>query len=285
MNISENIKIAQSAEGEKLWKALKLQHPEVLLNATLNRHLTEDMALFIIKSRNAPPEALGHLANDVRFKDSYKCKLTLTRNPRTPQRVALPLLKHIKIFDLADITRNQRIPVMLRQKVEFMLTERISALPPGIKAALSRRASNTVVMRIMEKGDSKVINTCLESTLLTEEQLYRLIIKAATKPLIIRVISKHPKWSLRYSLRYALIRNFHTPMRHVASFMEGMKSNDLKALYDDPKVPSSTKPFIFRELKRRNEGVDMPAEKVYELPEEENPDVDFEEDEDRRHGE
>jgi hypothetical protein len=268
MDISEKIKSAQGAEGEKLWEAVRLQHPEVLLSATLNRHLTEDMALFIIKSRKTPPEALGHLSNDVRFRDSYKCKLALAKNPRTPQRVAVSVLKHIKIFDLADITRDRRVPVMLRQKVELMLTERIPALPAGIKAALSRRASNSVVVRIMDKGDRKVIATCLESPLLTEEQLYRLVLREATKPLIIHVISEHPRWSLRYSLQYALIRNFHTPMRSVALFIENMKTTDLRALYDDPKVPSSTKPFVFRELRNRSETVETPEEIVYELPEE-----------------
>jgi hypothetical protein len=267
VDVSGKIRTAESAEGEELWGAIKLQHPDVMMGATMNRRLTEDMALFIVKSRSAPPEALGALAGDVRFKDSYKIKLALCRNPRTPQRVALAQLKFIKLFDLADLTRDRRIPVALRQKVEFMLTEKIPSLAQGIKSALSRRACSTLVVKIMEKGNRNVINACLDSPLLTEEHLYGLLLRPAVKPLVVRVIAEHPKWSLRYSLRFGLIRNTHTPMEHVGPFICGMKSLDLKNLYSDPRVPSVSKPFIFRELRERSETVELPEDVVYELPE------------------
>ncbi len=64
---------------------------------------------------------------------------------------------------------------------------------------------------------------------------------------------------------FALIRNFYTPMARAAKFISRMKINDLKDLYADPKVPSSTKPFIFRELRERGETVDIQQEVAYDL--------------------
>jgi hypothetical protein len=34
----------------------------------------------------------------------------------------------------------------------------------------------------------------------------------------------------------------------VVNFLKNIKTNDLRELYEDPEVPSSTKPFIYREL-------------------------------------
>ncbi len=261
------IRAAQSAEGEELWQALRSRHHEALLNAAHNRNLTEDMALFIIKQKSSPPEALGFLASDVRFKGSYRVKLALAKNPRTPQRVSLSLLKYLRIFDMADLSRNHFIPAVLRQKVELTLMEKVPALPAGMKIALSRRANSRVLESIMQQGDRRAIDACLGSPRLTEEMLYRLLNKQTAKPLLVRAVAEHPVWSLRYLVRYALIRNFHTPMQYVEAFIEGMKSADLRDIHADPRLPLSTRPFIFRELRRRNEPVETEEERVYELSE------------------
>jgi hypothetical protein len=266
---AELIQAAQSGEGEELWQAVRSRNSEALLEASHNRNLTDEMARFIIKSRATPPEALGFLATDVRFKDSYKVKLALARNPRTPKRVSISLLKYLRVFDMADLSRNHFVPVELRQKAELSLMEKLQALPTGVKIALSRRASTRVVERIMERGDRRVIDACLDSPRLTEEQLYRLAGREKTKPLIILALAEHPAWSLRYLIRFALIRKFHTPMRYVERFIAAMKSQDLRNLYADPGLPSASRPFIFRELKKRKQDVELAEDTVYEVGEEE----------------
>jgi hypothetical protein len=267
-SIEERLRTATNAGGEELWSAIRLKHPEVMSRATLNRNLTEDMALFIAKSRNANAETLGFLAADVRFQRSYKLKLAICRNPKCPQRVALGLLKYLRLFDMADMTRNQYIPVMLRQKIELAIKEKIYSMPAGIKVALSRRCCADIVLEIMQKADRRVVDECLQGPLLKEEHLYGLINRESSKPAIVQAIAEHPKWSFRYSIRYALIRNFNTPMACVDGFLCDMKTQDLQTLYDDPKLPTATKPFIFRELRRREELFGRANDETFSLPEE-----------------
>jgi hypothetical protein len=278
--IDEKIRIAQSAEGEELWKVIRLQHPDIMFNAVLNRNLTEEMAFFVARSRNASQETIGVIAGDRRFGDSYKIKRAVCGNPKSPQRVALSLLKHLRIFDLADLTRNQHIPLLLRQKVEFMLEEKVHALPAGIKTALARRVCGKVVIKIMEKSDRRVIDACLQGPMLTEEHIYRLVNRKSTKPVLIRAIAEHPKWSLRYTIKFALIRNFHTPMVCVDSFIGTMKTSDLRYLHEDAKLPTATRPFIFRELRRRNESPEASEEETYVISEDESEDADVNIDDD-----
>jgi hypothetical protein len=268
-SLEDRIRAAQNARAEALWECVRDPHPEVVSNTTLNRNLTEDMALFIAKSRKAPSEALGFLAGDVRFKESYKLKLALCKNPRTPQRVALSLLKFLRIFDLAVLTRDQQIPTILRQKIEQALSEKIRAMPLGVKTALAKKANSAIVMGLMEKGDARVVTVCLESPVLTEGDLYKIINRTSTGAVVIKMIAEHPKWSLRYQIRFALIRNFFTPTTLVVRFIGGMKTVDLKELYDDARTPLSTKPFLFRELLERGESTEVAKEEIYDLPEDE----------------
>jgi len=254
-----------SAGPEELWTLVKDPHPEVLMNAVYNQHYSEDMAMYTAKRKNIPAELLTLLATDRRFKDSYTLKLLICKNPRTPQRVVFSLLKFLRIFDLSDITKDQHIHINVRQKIEMMITEKLKSLPSGIQKALARRANSTILLAIMETGDEEVVRACLDNPSLTEGHVCSIINRTATGMQVIRMIAADEKWTLRYYVRYALIRNRHSPLATVVKFMPAMKTLDLRDLYADPKLPLSTRPFIFRELQDRGESVDADAEEIHDL--------------------
>jgi len=269
MRLEEKVRTALSAGGEELWQLVRENHPAVIASAVLNRNLTEDMAVYIVRKKGAPTDSLEFLAKDLRFRDSYPLKVALCRNPKTSQQTTFTLLKFLRIFDLSDLTRDQRIPLNVRRKIEQMIAEKIPSMPSGMKSALSRRANSTIIALLLEKGEESTINACLDSPTLTEGLLYKLICKDA-RPLLVRIVAEHRKWSLRYTIRFALIRNFNTPMVRVTEFIRKMKTTDLKDLYADPKLPTSTKPFIFSELLQRNERTEITKEEVYTLSEEDS---------------
>jgi len=270
VSVEDRMKTALTADGDNLWKAVRDTHPAVISNAVLNRNLTEDMAVFVAKRRTTSSETLGFLANDVRFKDSYKLKSAICKNPATPQRTILSLLKFLRIFDLADISRDHHVNINVRRKIEFLLSERMPSTPSGVKIAFARRAGSNILLTLIESGDGKVIGACLESPMLTEAHLYTLINRPATKAAVIKIISEHGKWALRYHVKFALIRNYHTPMSAVLQFIKDMKTVDLKDLYADPKLPISTKPFIFSELIERKETTEINTPEIFRLSEDED---------------
>jgi len=234
----------------------------------MNRNLTEAMAVYVAKRRDAYPETLTLLTRDVRFRDSYGLKTTVCRNPKTPHKVALGLLKHLRIFDLSDVARDRHLNIMFRQRVEQIISEKIPSLPAGIKISLARKTSPNIVTAMLEDStDTKVINACLDSPVTTEAQIYKVINRTKTAPAVIRSIAEHPKWSLRYNIKFALVRNFYTPMVLSWKFMRALKINDLRDLFADPKLPISTRPFIFRELRDRGVSTDVEEDASFVLPE------------------
>ena len=54
-------------------------------------------------------------------------------------------------------------------------------------------------------------------------------------------------------------------MAYVIQFINTLKTADLRELYSDKSLPSSTRPYIFNELSVRNESVEIPQEKRYNL--------------------
>ena len=252
-DFKKDIEIASSGTEDDL-RVLVLHHSfEVVAAILKNKNLTEDIALIIANRKNISPELLESLFHDTRWKDSYRIMLSLCKNTKTPQKISLSLLKSIKIFDLADLTRNQFVPVNMKLKAEAVINEKIPSIPLGIKMAIAKRAGSGVLMKLMEEGKKEVVAACLDSPYITESVIYRIISRKTVSPRIIWQIADHPKWSCRYQIQWALILNIHTPLPRVLSFLKNIKKSDLKDLYEAPETPSSTKPFIYSELLEREE--------------------------------
>jgi hypothetical protein len=266
----DNVKRAGADETEELWKLIRDSRAKISIQVLFNKNLTEDMATFIAGKKNTSSELLSILSDDIRFKGCYKLKLTLCKNPGTPLRTVLSQLKFLRVFDLGDLTKNQDIPIVTRQKAEYSLRDKIPSLPSGVKNSLAKRSSINIIIALLEKADPLLISSCLESPLMTEEHLYKLITGPLSTPHFIKMVADHPQWSLRYRIKYALIRNYHTPMIYVIKFINALKTTDLRELYADVSLPPSSKPYIFNELFLRKERVEIPHQERYNLSEDED---------------
>jgi len=249
----KDIRSALTAAAEEL--KLLVHHPSsrVVANLLYNPNLTEELALIIANRKNIDPVILESLHQDKRWLKSYRIMLALCKNPRTPQKVLLSLLKSLRIFDIADLTRNRQVPLNVRMKAEAHINEKILSMPLGIKTALARMASGSVLIRLLEDGMKEVVAVCLNSTYMTEGVICKIVNMKKIASHVIRQIAEHPKWSGRYDVRWSLIRNRHAPLSRVVGFLKNFKTTDLNELHAAPEVPASTKPFIYRELMDREE--------------------------------
>ena len=250
----EEIRQAAAMCDEKELKLL-VNHSSVRVIAAIlyNPNLTEKLALIIAGRRNVSPEILESIHSDKRWRDSYKIRVALCKNPKTPQRISLSSLKSLRVFDLADLTRSHQAPMAVRTGAEDQINEKVLSMPLGIKLTLARRASSKVLMRLLEDGMREVVAVCLDSPLLTEGMIGKIVNMKKIASHVIRQIASHPKWSLRHDVQWSLIRNTHAPLSIVVHYLKKMKTTELSELYGDPSVPKSTKPFIYRELMDRGD--------------------------------
>jgi hypothetical protein len=243
--------VASAGREEELRPLAYHPSPRVLLKVLSNKNVSEDLVLIIAGRRNITREVLESVYDDIRWRDSYPVMLALCKNPKTPQKISLSLLKALRIFDQAELTRNQQVPVNVRRRAESAISEKMLSMPLGIKMSLARKASCNVIMKLMEDGMKEVVPLCLENPYMTERVICKIINTKRIASHVIRRIADHPKWSLRYDVQWSLIRNNNAPLSRVVQFLKNIKAKDLMELYSAPEVPASTKPFIFRELADR----------------------------------
>lgn len=252
---TEETRVARAARASDEEIALLVHDPssKVVLALFENRNLTEEHILIIANRKNLSPKVLNNLVKDTRWSESYRVRLALAKNPKTPLFSALSIARFLRLFDLADLARNHLLPVIYRKKLEAIVIEKIPTLALGIKKTLAKIAAGEILISLIKDGYPDVIKLCLHNPHLVEAHLYKVISHKTTTSGTIRTIAENRNWTYRYHIKFALIRNEHTPLARSVLFLSDLKIGDLKELFRDPHLPPGVRPFIHRELLERGE--------------------------------
>lgn len=255
MKESEMDRVEQAVSASEDTLLLHLHDPsEKVVKALLeNRFLSEEHVLVIAGRKNLPSDVFEAIFRDKRWAESYRVRLALARNPRTPSSVSLSIARFLRIFDLAELARNHFLPALYRKKLEHIVIEKIPTLALGVKKTLAMISAGEILLALIQDGYPEVVKLCLENPHLVEAHLYKVISRKTTTPGTIRTIAEHRNWMYRYHIKFALVRNEHTPLARSVLFLPDMNTADLRQLYRDPHLPASIRPMLHRELMERGE--------------------------------
>jgi hypothetical protein len=260
--------LALLADEEGLAKFVHDPSPRVVKALLDNQKLREEDVLIIANRKNVPPEVLDAIAKSGKWAESYPIRLALAKNPKTPLSVSLSIVRYLRLFDIAEMTRSPHIPHVFRHKVEAIVIERIPTMPLGYKKSLAKMAVGNVLLKLLQDADANVVALCLNNPRLQESHLFKVINHRDTYAETIRLIAAHPAWSGRSLVRYALTRNSHMPLTLTERFLRNMKLQELRELYTDHLLPASVKPLVYRELlSRGEEPKERPDEQIFEIDE------------------
>jgi len=79
--------------------------------------LHEHDAARIAASRAVLPDVLRTIAMNKEFTRSYRVKLNLVTNPRTPQTFSLRLVQHLRDADLRQLAKSKDVPSVIQTAV------------------------------------------------------------------------------------------------------------------------------------------------------------------------
>ncbi len=250
---------AASAGEEHIFTLLHDPSPQVIRSLLGNRNLTDNDVLVIVNRKNLPPDIFAAIAQDRRWSESYPIRLALAKNPKTPLSVSLSIVRYLRLFDIAEMTRSQFLPLAFRRKIESIVIERIPTMPLGQKKSLAKTAAGAILVKLLRDADEEVVTLCLNNPHLQENHLFKILTRKDTFAPTIRMIANHRNWSNRSLIRYSLVRNEHTPLALSGRFLQTMSIGKLRELYADSSIPASTRPLVYRELLNRGQ---EPREKV-----------------------
>ena len=194
---------------------------------------------------------LTAIAENGKWTASEGVRLRLARHPRTPRRFALALLRQLYVFDLVRLSLLPSTPAEIKRVAEELIVTRVPHLPVGQKLTLARRGTSRVAGALLAEGHQQAIKLALANPFLSESQILKVLAKAGVPERVVAAIAQHPKWSVQYNVRVALIRNQHTPVPAVLAFLPNLTLRDLKELATLEGVAPHIRKYIQREMSRR----------------------------------
>lgn len=124
---------------------------------------------------------------------------------------------------------------------------KMELLTLGERRALSKGWIKDKLDRLLSDPDPIVITNILNNPRVTEKEVLKIASKRPNSPNIMKLISTHMRWGLRYAIRKALVQNPYTPPRIALGLLEFLFSQDLK----DVAIDGSLHPQVRMAAKER----------------------------------
>lgn len=242
---------AACAPRHLLDKFFKETAKEVLLALARNPNLQEQDLLRLLERKDLPGEVVREIAAHKETARNYSVRLALTRHPKTPRLASLPLLKFLFLFDLVRVCQTPAVPADVKIAAEDNILKRMETIPRGEKITLARRAPGRVAAALMLTTDGELIRAALDNSFLTEAHLFRVLSLKNLRPVVVEAIAQHEKWSYRYHVRLALVRNPLTPLQRVLSFLPDLAVSDLRAVCLDRRMPEPVRAYVLAHCAER----------------------------------
>ena len=224
---------------------LRLRIPDAgadyLAGALDNPALTEEHVILIAKSPAASSEILRRIGENKTWLRSYAVKRAIVCHPKSPQALAMSLVKFLFWRDLHLVSDDQFTFPPLRIQAEKALLDRLPQLALGEKMTLGRMSGRAVIPRLLIDKSPMVVEAVLWNGRLTSQELISLIGDQRTAPDALTQIARHPRWSNRAEIRTALAHNPRTPLAISLGLLGNMTERDLTALAEDPYTPQVLK--------------------------------------------
>jgi hypothetical protein len=261
MPLESNARIdhARSASGDELKSLVHDAAGELLLALLENPHLQEPHVATLLERLDLPTSVLGAVALDGKWMSKEGIRFRLAKHPRTPERVALAVVRQFHLFDLVRLSLMPSAPAAIRRVSDELILSRLPQLPLGEKLALARRGPSRVAGAILAEGHTQATKLVLANPYLTESQILKVLANASTPESVVVAIAQHAKWPSRYNVGMALARHSQTPAASVLALLPDITLRDLKGISRLEGLASHLKKYIAQELARRTAGADRPA--------------------------
>jgi hypothetical protein len=246
-DLGRRLVVAARGAGEELRPLVHDGAEEVLRALVANPALEEDDLLVLLRRPDLGSELLRQVASDAARTKSYQVRLALVRHARTPASSTLKFVPQLHLFDLVAVSLIPHLPREVKAAAEGAVLGKVKEMPLGARITLARRTgSDAVLVRLLADREATVVSAALTNARVTEAVVVRTVRDASAPPHAVELISRDSKWSVRRDVRFALVRNRHTPLARALQFIQAMGPHELRDLSRDPAVPPRLRAYLSR---------------------------------------
>lgn len=109
----------------------------------------------------------------------------------------------------------------------------------GERKSLARRPNRHLLERVLSDPHPAVIRNALRSSKLVEADVVRMVSRRPNYAKVLREVYLNPRWSRRYPVKVALVRNPHTPPEIALKLLPQLMRQDLEEIRADRQLHAS----------------------------------------------
>jgi hypothetical protein len=246
-----SVQEADLSESDRLTVLIHKMDSAAIGTLLSNAALEERHVQLLLRRRDLAGEVLEQIGANRKWLANETIRFGLAVHALTPRRLAMTLLRQLFAVNLVRVALHPSAPAEVRCIAEELVIERIRQLPLAEKLVLARCGPARVAGALLAEGHSDVLRAVLQSPFLTEAQVVRVLWRASVPPHVVVTIAEDVKWSSRYLVRLALVRNAHTPVAAAVRFLPNLLLSDLRELVRSGSLPGHLREHVKREVTRR----------------------------------
>lgn len=225
----------------QLYSVVSGSNPKNLRLSLSNPLIQEDHLLILLRNARITQDVVELICEHNDWISSYRVQSAIVNCPKTPYTIGMRLIQLLFWHDLLKTAGNVRLSPRIRRAAENNLKNRITEMSLGEKMSLARTCPRPLIGHLRGEKDLRVIAELLRNPQLVEEDVVLMINDEMTAHSVLVSIGRDYKWSVRYPVRLALVRNVRTPLYLALSLVSKLKKQDLEPLTRAPKTPELIK--------------------------------------------
>ncbi len=193
--------------------------------------------LKLLQKAELPFEALQEILRDRTARRYHAVRLALAGHPRTPRSDALALVSTLFWRDLAHLSADTRVHPEVRRAADRALLRRLPEMALAERVDLARTVGRGTLLALRFDSEPRVLEALLDNRFATEPDIVQAAARKGAGAAVLAVIAAHPRWSLRQSVRSALLRNPALPVTLALGLLTRASREDLEGLRLAPAIP------------------------------------------------
>jgi len=120
----------------------------------------------------------------------------------------------------------------------------------GERKSFARRSTPEMLEKLVHDPDPNVIRILLSNPTVRESDVLRIAAKRPIPAEVLREILVHPRWSVRYTIRFALVQNPYLPTNLGLALVRSLHRQDAFSIVQSTELPESIRNAARADLQR-----------------------------------
>ena len=221
----------------ELYTVVSGSNPKNLRLSLSNPVIQEDHLLILLRNARITQDVVELICERNDWLSSYRVQAAIANCPKAPYAIAMRMIQLLFWHDLLKTISNLKLNPRLRRAAENYLKVRMTEMSLGEKMSLARTCPRPLIGHLRSEKDLKIIAELLRNPQLVEDDVVMMVNDEMTARSVLASIGRDFKWSVRYPVRLALVRNARTPLHVALSIVSKLKKQDLEPLIRYPHTP------------------------------------------------